>query len=236
MTFWTIPSLGVHLIQLRKVVASLPAIAQREETEEESEEEDLLAPDTPLASTVNAECTLLFHRAIDALCAWTTGPDYLLRQPFTKSPIVLHLSVVDVPRRPIKALTVNQLLNYWAERCKWAKDAAIRSIVQSFRSRDESAQSGACHCEAGLMAFLVASVNSDEESTQSPSSSVDQRATRPTDTVPIGVAQKCCPICWMLGDALVSEGITVELPGRHNHYHPCSAALASGTHLNEAGR
>jgi hypothetical protein len=24
----------------------------------------------------------------------------------------------------------------------------------------------------------------------------------------------------MLGDALVSEGITVELPGRHNHYHP----------------
>ncbi|KAJ7908288.1 hypothetical protein B0H13DRAFT_2016941, partial [Mycena leptocephala] len=199
-TFWAIPSLSVHLKKARKVVTP---------TEEgENEEEAMLTADRPLASTVDSEC-VLFHRAVDAVCAWTTGPIHLLQQPFSRTPIPLLLSVIDLPRRPINAVVPKQLLEYWGGRCTWTKDATIEPIVQSFRAKDQTARAGVCHCEAGLMASLVARHKPDEP-----------LVTRPTNTVPIGVAEKCCPLCQMLGDALVSEGITVELPGRHNHYHP----------------
>ncbi|KAJ6589142.1 hypothetical protein B0H19DRAFT_231795 [Mycena capillaripes] len=178
--FWAIPSLGVHLKKVRKVGAPVPGTAPLAETEGvESEEEDLLAADKPLASTVDGEC-ILFHRAVNALCAWTTGLNYLLQQPFSQSPIPLHLSVIELRRRPINAVSANELLKYWDGRCTWTKDVAVQRIVQSFQSKDPSVRTGACHCEAGLMASLVARANPDEQSVQEPpilSSSVGWLAT-----------------------------------------------------------
>ncbi|KAJ7931246.1 hypothetical protein B0H13DRAFT_1858098 [Mycena leptocephala] len=230
-TFWAIPSLSVHLKKVRKgkgdrlnefrelnsmsVVTPTSTTAPLPETEEgENEEEDMLTADRPLASTVNSEC-VLFHRAVDALCAWTTGPNHLLQQRFSQTPIPLLLSIIDLPRRPINAVPPKQLLEYWGGRCTWTKNPTIESIVKSFRATDPSARTGACHCEAGLMASLVARRKPKEPPILS--SSLSWLA---MPALPIGVAKKCCPICRMLGDALVSEGITVELPGQHNHYHP----------------
>ncbi|KAJ7629362.1 hypothetical protein DFH06DRAFT_718849 [Mycena polygramma] len=168
-----------------------------------------------LPRDAHPEC-VTFHRAIEALCAWTTGPNHLLNGRFMRTSIPLTVYIADLPRSPIPSVTANQLLEHWRSRRDWAEITALPSLVASICVEDPQRLSGASHCEAGLMASLLLCHNlSDEPPALSGGYSQVER-----EAVPIGAAKKCCPICRMLAELLLERGVNVELPGRHDHYHP----------------
>lgn len=101
---------------------------------------------------------MVFHRAVDALCAWTTGPQYLLRSAISKSNIPLSLSIVGLPREPVNDIAVDKLVEAWQNRSDaWSKETVTRvsRILERVRGQDPERAKGACHCEAGLMASLL---------------------------------------------------------------------------------
>ncbi|KAJ7468504.1 hypothetical protein FB451DRAFT_374913 [Mycena latifolia] len=237
---WELPSLAAHLS------ASVPSplntgMDQNSATAEgdvvdiagdaHANDDDLLDNAVPLTTalpeTAIRECTQ-FHRAVNAVCAWTTGPRFLLRSPIGRSSIPINIAVVDLPREPITAANAEELMERWAPLAQWS--TATSSIVrQKLESQDLGPPiEGACHCEAGLMASLLLHVKkpqdlfSEEPSPVSEAfeamvgAGIDENA-----EFSIGAARTCCPVCRMLADVLRTVyQLDLELPGQHNRYRP----------------
>jgi hypothetical protein len=91
-----------------------------------------------------------------AICAWTTGVRYLLDSPVSKAAINVNVTVVDFPRRPIGEVSVDNLLDRWSKRGRWAEplfnvmETEIRNVKDLMQT-----SKGAVHCEAGLVSSLL---------------------------------------------------------------------------------
>ncbi|KAJ7484078.1 hypothetical protein B0H11DRAFT_1196768 [Mycena galericulata] len=230
---WT-RSLGLHLADCRKgkhvPYPSQPASSEKEpekkeDDDDEAEDEnnlDTVLPtaETPLDVSANPDC-IAFYRAVDAVCAWTTGPTYLLRSPISRVPIPLTVSIVDLPRGAIVDVALDGLLARWKKHSRWSDktERRVSDILKSARSRDPGRERGACHCEAGLMASILVH-RQDSRATQPETLVFPALTDVTTDVIPIGVAKKCCTLCWILADILRSTyKLQIKLPGRHNRYH-----------------
>ncbi|KAJ7491947.1 hypothetical protein FB451DRAFT_512250 [Mycena latifolia] len=224
---WEMSSLGRHLEACH--TKGLPSTNYNEGVDAEEGEDDIiesLPPDVPLPGTAALEC-IVFHRAVDAACAWTTGPIHLLRTSVSRSSMPVTLSIVDLPRAPINAVHSDDLLKHWAAIVQWPPHEVLQvlRILQRARDRDLERTKGACHCEAGLMASLALRLNQTaplNNAEAEPAILANAFEKMPVQSaIAIGVAKKCCPICRMLGKLLwVKHQIAVELPGQHSRYHP----------------
>ncbi|KAJ6475774.1 hypothetical protein C8R47DRAFT_668701 [Mycena vitilis] len=133
--------------------------------------------------------------------------------------------MVDLPRKHIPTVTASALLQHWGNRVEWAKTEGMRRLTSSICDKELKRLVGASHCEAGLMASLLIRIRPTYDALVEPPvlSGGFSRMTLdrlPIGPIPIGGAKKCCPVCRMLAELLLEQGVDIELPGQHNHYHP----------------
>ncbi|KAJ6486073.1 hypothetical protein C8R47DRAFT_1128928 [Mycena vitilis] len=226
VTVWQMLSLGVHLKN------SKTAETERtiQDKEDEEDEKDVIANSDPWASEGEAPppACVNFYRMVEAVCAWTTGVDYLLHSHLSD----MNVAIVDFPRLPIKELTVMDLVGHWTEKGVWSSDLAdaARSEIAKVVEQADLGK-GAVHCEAGLAASLLLSLNPEETSGMEPE--ILRRAFQSMRSklkpgqkqklqLAIGVAKKCCPICRMLIEILQASPTSkmdIEFAGGHSRFH-----------------
>ncbi|KAJ7064991.1 hypothetical protein C8F01DRAFT_784542 [Mycena amicta] len=232
VSFWALSSLGCHLQHCRKK-------ALNDGDDDETKDKDGINETLPAEGYLVAaipEC-VVFKRVVDAVCAWTTGPTNLLRSKIARSPLVASVSILDLPRAPIRKISYPELIDHWMKTTKWsgAKLKKVTSATQHIRDKDLEQQKGASHCEAGLMASLLLPSNPDVSSVDEPrvvsrafenfeSAASHLHYLNPNiifhiDPITIGVAKKCCPLCRILSDSLSQHyKLSIELPGQHSRY------------------
>ncbi|KAJ7638895.1 hypothetical protein FB45DRAFT_904184, partial [Roridomyces roridus] len=165
-----------------------------------------------------------FIRVMDSLCAWTTAVRYIVQRRISHAPVSIRAAIID-PRTPLIPGTEEQLYARWKARGHW--DTAImkkaKSIIRDSKFRVPRV--GACHCEAGLMAAVLASALETQKNEKA-------GVPRPNglngvfevqefpNSITIGVAKKCCTMCSMLGEVLPMNALRVNLPGRHSTFVP----------------
>ncbi|KAF8215037.1 hypothetical protein K438DRAFT_1749137 [Mycena galopus ATCC 62051] len=196
-----------------------------------------------------------FYRAIDAVCAWTTGSRYILSSSIAKSKAPLSLSIVDLPREDVPEHSVEVLAARWMERGRWTP-STHQIVTESLRSFQADAQekeskarrramsgtvttegavevetsaptiasvSGACHCEAGLIASVIIRQFQLEPQLE-PTVLTDGFAdldVSPEASFTIGVAKKCCPTCKFLIDILRTDNrFKIDIAGAHSRFTP----------------
>ncbi|KAF7365056.1 hypothetical protein MVEN_00376800 [Mycena venus] len=242
---WQYRSLEEHLGGCRgnhtptsTLVASRSAmVGEKEEGDNDSEAEqneeavDVLPSDEPLPASALPQCTV-FHRLVDAITAWTTGPSYLLRTPISKSDVPVDVSIINLPRLPVPPVSSGSLLKRWEQKINWTPEAKddIDEKLRKVAEQNHDGTRGACHCEAGLMASILGLYTQDPEGEELKKltavfNNFDTKACLFLCTLtrkhPIGLAKKCCPVCYMLAGLIKSTyEVDLELPGRHNRYHP----------------
>ncbi|KAF8183783.1 hypothetical protein K438DRAFT_1937442 [Mycena galopus ATCC 62051] len=220
VTLWAMSSLGDHLQACREK-------ALKHRNDDDIKEEDGIDESLPEEGRLNTavpECAV-FKRAVDAVCAWTTGPTHLLRSKIVRLPIVASVSILDLPSAPISAISYKDLIEYWSKTARWSSEKLKQatSAIQSSRARDVDRAKAAWHCEAGLMASLLLRSNPDLSPVDKPAvvSRAFQNLQCLTSPIIIGVAKKCCPVCRMLSESLRSRyQLSIELPGQHSRYFP----------------
>ncbi|KAJ7253724.1 hypothetical protein B0H12DRAFT_1233592 [Mycena haematopus] len=221
--FWRSQRLAEHLLHCRRSPTD-PTQSGDEEiqegststnntadyVEDEDEEESI---DEPLPSG-RAGFTFesrVFFRAVNAVLAWTTAASYLLTSPVARSLASIQLTVRDLPRTPVNSVEIPVLVRHWTETGRW-NDTVSNAVRASFIKRGCRTESGACHCEAGLVADLL------HRSGAQPVSGEDLQS----DTaILLGVAKKCCPVCYILIDEVKKlYHLNFNAPGAHNTFHP----------------
>ncbi|KAJ7179646.1 hypothetical protein C8R46DRAFT_1074390 [Mycena filopes] len=147
--------------------------------QEENEEEEIDEPPADRNEVKAEPHCHIFRRMADALSAWTTGPDFILRGGLAKSHAMstIQLSVVELQRAPTPVFSVDELLTRWSAASHWSDDICS-SIRETLKAMDLSSSPGACHCEAGLLASLylrfrvhepdIASIDRDDVEAREP--------------------------------------------------------------------
>ncbi|KAJ7130221.1 hypothetical protein C8R44DRAFT_62658 [Mycena epipterygia] len=223
---WRMPTLVNHLELMRNEAhKAIPSV----EEDEGDDETDVTVTDDPLPQTVPPVC-IIFHRMLQAICAWTTGVQYLLKSPMAKNSKTIKLAIVDFPRLPIKEISVDALLTRWTDIAQWP-ELLRDNIENEIRAEDMTHhRKGAVHCEAGLITSLLHLDEVNAENEAEPEILIKAFKNLSESKLPhgqditfaIGVAKKCCPICQMLFEILRSEptNLDVEFAGGHSRFHP----------------
>ncbi|KAJ6557309.1 hypothetical protein DFH09DRAFT_542515 [Mycena vulgaris] len=210
---WRLPSLSTHLARSRRMATQGKYKVEPDDVEDEDES---VVTDETLPNAAH-ECAL-FYRSLEAVCAWTTGPKYLLRTPVSRSLIDIHLSVIDLPQTGIPEITASELLSRWSTKTLWSDQVQeeVRRHILGKEGREVlQATDGACHCEAGLIASFLSPGNGPE------GPETFKAITSLTIPVAIGVAKKCCPVCRMLANIVKrTTELDLELPGQHSSFFP----------------
>ncbi|KAJ7709627.1 hypothetical protein B0H17DRAFT_1190814 [Mycena rosella] len=159
-----------------------------------------------------------------------SGPKYLVHSRISRSSSRLHLALINLPRKPINNVESSKLIKRWGALCSWSEEtkADLTSLVEveKIQEQDVDRVRGACHCEAGLMASLIAHLElkgpNDEVGVQPEVlSNVFAKMDMQASQFSIGMAKKCCPVCRLLAETIKSaHGLDLELPGKHLHYYP----------------
>ncbi|KAJ7267521.1 hypothetical protein C8J57DRAFT_1327932 [Mycena rebaudengoi] len=248
-SFWALGSLDAHLLRCKKHkgVDKVPT-HQKDDDEQNDDDDDDPVEDSlagnPLMDSTTAPHSASFCRIVDALSAWTTGPQFLLSEGLARASIPIHVSVIDLPRTPIPPVDADTLLQRWIDKGNWS-DRIGDKILLTVKKLTLTSLRGACHCEAGLIASLLVhsrlpSKGGDSEDQAAPgpavlSAALDTEANLYTVWHPfltslvqdmtgersIGVAKKCCPLCRILGDVLEEKyGLHITLPGQHTKFFP----------------
>ncbi|KAJ7123096.1 hypothetical protein C8R44DRAFT_785295 [Mycena epipterygia] len=239
---WEIRSLNDHIRTCRRATkpserterTDTPQAVQDDVEDYEDDVEDALPADKPLPARAAPESES-FYRMADALCAWTTGPTYLMSGALSRAAVSIDLSVISLPRAPIATVDADGLVLRWAKKGKWpsAVFEVIGQHLQKVHAGLAPLAAGACHCEAGLMASLLfhsrANPPVDSQDADAEDADVEDEpailaeAFQPQDMgsgLAIGVAKKCCPVCQMLAEIIRdTRGLDVQLPGQHTRYY-----------------
>ncbi|KAJ6466252.1 hypothetical protein C8R45DRAFT_483972 [Mycena sanguinolenta] len=157
-----------------------------------------------------------FYRAVNAACAWTIGPQTLLRQKISKVAAPLFVSITEFPLQDVRDLSGEALVEHWGSLGTWSESTrlGVNSHLGEFRKTTVRTTSSTCHCEAGLAAsiFLPQKDLSSEDDT-----SPDLLKTPFT----IGAAKKCCPVCSLLIDVLrTRHQVELYISGAHGRFQP----------------
>ncbi|KAF8215034.1 hypothetical protein K438DRAFT_2123671 [Mycena galopus ATCC 62051] len=193
-----------------------------------------------------------FYRCIDAVCAWTTGSKYILSSGIAKSKAPLSLSIVNLPREDVPEHSVEVLAARWMERGRWTPSThqIVTESLRSFQAdaQEKEAETtrratsgtattedaveisatpipsttGACHCEAELIASILLRQLQLEPRNLEPAVLTDAFADLDVakDSFTIGVAKKCCPTCKILIDILRTDNrFKVNIAGAHSRFN-----------------
>ncbi|KAJ7873154.1 hypothetical protein B0H13DRAFT_2058639 [Mycena leptocephala] len=235
-SLWTIPSLAMHLQKCKK--AEAPKVDQdsketahvgqgegEDNFDKEENFDDTLPSIKPLTEAPNV--CVIFHRAIDSICAWTTGPRVLLHSRLNRADIPINVSVfvVDLPRNPIDAITT-KLVAHWTRNGRWSFEVSTK-VLTMVKKTPPGVTEGALHCEAGLMASILLHNKNLKPMSGEPAPLTAAFQGMLADgmddqkKLAIGVAKKCCQVCGMLSELIkTTYGLELELPGRHGSYRP----------------
>ncbi|KAJ7364067.1 hypothetical protein DFH08DRAFT_265627 [Mycena albidolilacea] len=198
---------------------------------------DISTPDKPLPTTAYSDC-ILFHRAVDAACAWTTAPINLLGTHIARCSIPLHVAVLGLPCcRPVEPAPIERLIKHWSATSHWSEETQNQA-TEHLRKFDDAghdalqAPDAQCHSEAGLIASIV---RLHPEPKVFPRVGLHRYPRLPALTTrhcafkdsvadaeyAIGIPRKCCPVCRILAEIVnANYNLNLELPGRHNRYRP----------------
>ncbi|KAJ6504795.1 hypothetical protein C8R47DRAFT_1103627 [Mycena vitilis] len=202
-------------------------LADKEAAEEPQEViEDAMPLGFPLPTGVPYG-PALFVRAVDAICAWTTGPPILVNSAMQDASIPVEVSVVDLPRSPVHAYPPEEVTARWARIGQW-KAPLQHSVLNALKQKAIEVTEGACHCEAGLMASIflrdktnVTPQGAEPACLEKAFKTMNAEDIKTQARFTVGVAKKCCPVCRMLGDVLQDTYmVKFDLPGRHSTYRP----------------
>ncbi|KAJ6486072.1 hypothetical protein C8R47DRAFT_1128925 [Mycena vitilis] len=230
---WRMVSLDDHLnLQRIKFAGQSPRSGHLAE-----EEEDTIANGRPLPIGVPLHC-VMFDRMIKAACAWTAGVRHLLRTPIAKSLVIANaranVTILDLPQHPINRCAVGDLMKRWATKASWSEAlrTAIEMEIGAVVDRHQICK-GVVHCEAGLVASLLLCAKTGAESDLHDvepkflADAFDPLRTNllsDQDTIAVGMAQKCCPVCRMLIEnlqaTLAPTKLRLEFTGSHSRVLP----------------
>ncbi|KAJ7253727.1 hypothetical protein B0H12DRAFT_1116396 [Mycena haematopus] len=210
-SFWKSDILARHLRHCRQPRETPKSGDDAAETadyvqDEEENISELLLSNHDFKSGFTHE-SLFFFRTVDAVLAWTTASSYLLSSPVARSVTGIQLRVLDLPQTPIDYFNISVLVQHWTETGSW-NPKVVEAVKERFTKKGNKTGLGACHCEAGLVADIL---------DRSPQPVSGDEVT----SIPLGVAKKCCPICYILIDEVKKlYGIAFDAPGAHSTYYP----------------
>ncbi|KAJ6451603.1 hypothetical protein C8R45DRAFT_1223785 [Mycena sanguinolenta] len=111
---WDVPSLVLHLQSCRKVASSNVPTGQ----EDPEPTDEATVPNDNSSPLINEE-SRAFYRTVDATCAWTVAPIFLLKNKISQTKGVFRLAIIDFPREDINDLPIDSLVDHWGSQGKW---------------------------------------------------------------------------------------------------------------------
>ncbi|KAJ7476077.1 hypothetical protein FB451DRAFT_266341 [Mycena latifolia] len=162
----------------------------------------------------------VFTRAVDAICAWTTATQVLTSRRYIGPKTAIKLQLIKLPRESLKQLSASSLLLRWMRTSQHVDYNSLKDWLKKLDVKRTYLDAGAEHCEAGLMAGLIAGAQlRDREELEGAFDDSRIEWEGSSASTAIGVGKKCCPVCALLAHTILTKrAIRFELPGQHAEY------------------